>query len=212
MTHEIARVFDAEACKCGKKISKSGLSKASRIILDTLTRHGISSKTILELGCGVGGLSMELLRNGAASVQGIDLSPRMIAQARDRALSEGFDERADFTVGDAAKIDLDPSYIVILDKVICCYPEMGALLENSLKACLGYYCVSLPRDKGAWGILQRLSIALESAYRWLTRCGFRSYLHSTDEVDRRVRRNGYDRVLCQTTGPWLITMYRKLSS
>ena len=48
---------------------------------------------VLEIGCGTGELASILLSHGATRVEGFDLSPSMIAVARERIKKEGLDER-----------------------------------------------------------------------------------------------------------------------
>jgi 2-polyprenyl-3-methyl-5-hydroxy-6-metoxy-1,4-benzoquinol methylase len=57
--------------------------------------------TVLEIGCGVGRWSRRLATNGAV-VTGIDLSHRMVTEARRSARAEGLDARCNFLVSDAA--------------------------------------------------------------------------------------------------------------
>ena len=78
---------------------------------------------------------MEALKKGALSIVGMDLSPVMIATANRLAGESGFRLKAKFLVGDAAKQDHKNSDIVILDKVVCCYPSMEGLLSKASSAC-----------------------------------------------------------------------------
>ncbi len=61
----------------------------------------IAGRDILDLGCGDGDLALALARRGAR-VAGIDLSPAMIAAARERARREG--TAIACAVGEAARI------------------------------------------------------------------------------------------------------------
>jgi 2-polyprenyl-3-methyl-5-hydroxy-6-metoxy-1,4-benzoquinol methylase len=208
MNQEISRAFDAEVCRHACRYRESGLTGTSRIILDRVRELGVSGKTVLELGCGIGGLSIELLREGARSVKGIDLSTSMIAHARELASSSPFKENATFLVGDGADTQLDPHQVVILDKVVCCYPNMDAILKNSLEACKGIYCVALPQDNGAWGALAKLVLPLEVLYQRLRGCSFRGYLHDTEELDGKVRSHGFTELETDAHWQWVIKTYK----
>ena len=70
---------------------------------------GIDGASILEIGCGVGGLHQWLLQHGAARAAGVDLSAEMLAEARALAAARGLSERTEYHQGDfiemAARID-----------------------------------------------------------------------------------------------------------
>jgi cyclopropane fatty-acyl-phospholipid synthase-like methyltransferase len=98
---------------------KKGLDRTATAISDVLGKRGLAGSAILELGCGVGGLTLELVRKGAASAIGIDLSSKMTRLARSLASQAGFSESTSFQTGDGAEIRLTRSDIVILDAVLC---------------------------------------------------------------------------------------------
>src|SRR5436189_2107038 len=81
------------------------LSPVSESLLAALGPDTESGRpTVLELGSGTGGLSVELLRRGALHATGVDLSPASIATARERLEAAGLpDTRATFIAGDAAE-------------------------------------------------------------------------------------------------------------
>ena len=83
---------------------------------------------MLELGCGRGGLLLQLVQAGAARATGVDLSPASIDAARDRFEQAQLSKRAGLSVGDAARVPLEPHDWVILDRVMCCYADVEGLL------------------------------------------------------------------------------------
>ena len=67
-------------------------------------KNRIAGLRVLEIGCGGGAFSLELLKGGAAHVSGIDISPQVIAVAAEHARQAGVAERAAFaamTIEDA---------------------------------------------------------------------------------------------------------------
>lgn len=74
-------------------------------IFDKYSPRRIS--TILELGCGTGGHAIPLARKGY-QVSGIDISPAMIAQARQKA--EDTSLKLDFQVMDLRSLNLDRTF------------------------------------------------------------------------------------------------------
>jgi SAM-dependent methyltransferase len=60
----------------------------------------LEGKAVLDVGCGTGGTTLELARRGARPVLGVDLSERMLAVARQRAVDAVSFEAADVTTID----------------------------------------------------------------------------------------------------------------
>lgn len=73
---------------------------------------------ILDAGCGTGALAVELARRGA-SVVAIDLSPRLVALARERYPSRIGDGEVTFRVGDMLKPGRERfDHVVAMDSLI----------------------------------------------------------------------------------------------
>lgn len=68
---------------------------------------------VLDVGCGVGRWSRRLARRGA-TVTGIDLSPTMIAQARERAIAGGVNERCRFETQDLSALSAGDEFDLVL--------------------------------------------------------------------------------------------------
>ena len=56
--------------------------------------------TVLDVGCGWGGLALTLARDYGARVTGITLSHEQLAEARNRAIAEGLEDRVNFELMD----------------------------------------------------------------------------------------------------------------
>jgi len=68
---------------------------------DLLNMVGLTpGSRVLDVGCGAGHTACLVAREFDARVDGIDLSPEMIARARQRAQDEGLADRVEFQVGD----------------------------------------------------------------------------------------------------------------
>ena len=55
----------SKAAKESKKYLRKGLDRRATMVLGCLTDQGVSGTSILEIGCGVGSLHMERLKQGA---------------------------------------------------------------------------------------------------------------------------------------------------
>lgn len=75
------------------------IRKRKELLLKILSNH-VEGNTILELGCGSGGLCFDLLQKGARRVIGVDISAEAIKLAKENAEKCGFREKAEFLVAD----------------------------------------------------------------------------------------------------------------
>ena len=126
------------------------------ILFNWLREEGLAGSTIMDIGCGSGELLVRALEAGATRGTGADLSSEAIAMASDLAHETGFHDRLDLWVGDAAVESLDPHDVVVLDKVICCYPDADALIARSTGAARHLYAFAVPESRGFWGLIARM--------------------------------------------------------
>jgi SAM-dependent methyltransferase len=190
-TTTISCCFDKESEKMLKDYRDNGLSDTSDAILGALG-PSIKGSTVLELGCGVGALTVELKRRGASSATGMDLSPKMVELARTMAAEAGLSDSVTFEVGDGALAGLKKSDIVILDTVVCCYPDFAALVENSSSAAARYYAISAPDDTRPVTKMLKLLLPLQNIIVAVAgRAGFRFYLHPIGRIKKSLEEKGF---------------------
>jgi 2-polyprenyl-3-methyl-5-hydroxy-6-metoxy-1,4-benzoquinol methylase len=203
-TEGISCCFDDESKRMLKDYRKDGLDDTSIVVSDALGSRGLSGSTILELGCGIGALSLELLKKGANSVHGMDLSPSMIQLAQTLAAEAGDSQKTSFERGDGAVADLPSSDIVILDKVLCCYPDMVALVDNSSSAARRYYVFSLPNDRRGVTRFLRFFVPLQAIFS--RRNSFRFFIHSTRQIEEKLKAKGFTPVFESAVG-WIWSVF-----
>ncbi len=176
---------------------KPTAARVTATLLDAITEAGVDGRTVLDVGCGVGDLAIEAVARGAVSGMGFDLSPKAIDRARELAEARGVSDRTTFRVGDGAKLDLPASDIVVINRVVCCYPDTHNLLERTLGAARSVFAITGPVSGGAigwlnrsWNVLANLGYRLRpSKY-----AGFRTFIHDLDRIDERIRAAGFQRV------------------
>jgi SAM-dependent methyltransferase len=190
--------FDRYAEGWAHRVRRRGtVGRVTEPLIRALERSGFEGRTVLELGCGVGDLLLEVVRRGATSGRGYDLSSQAIETARSLAAEGGLADRIGFEVGDASRLYLPKADAVVLNRVICCYPDVDGLLERSLAAAGSVYAFSVPRSRGPVGALARLQVRLGNW--WMRRRpakfgGFQAFVHDVGAVDERVRAAGFERV------------------
>lgn len=72
----------------------SGTHDTTRLCLETLENHVESGKTVLDIGCGSGILSVAAMLLGAESAAGVDIDALAVKTARENAQGNGFSEPA----------------------------------------------------------------------------------------------------------------------
>jgi ubiquinone/menaquinone biosynthesis C-methylase UbiE len=76
-------------------LSPGGSDEVGRM----LEGSDIRGCSVLDIGCGLGGIDILLVNaHGAASVIGIDLEPQLVARGRERVAAAGLDRRIDLRV------------------------------------------------------------------------------------------------------------------
>ena len=106
-----------------RRRARCGRDRARRAFLP-------SGGTVLDLGCGNGRVALALAARGF-QVEGLDISPSMIEEARAAAAAAGVDAR--FRVGDAVELPQDENG---LDAVVFACNGIGHLTRDGKVACL----------------------------------------------------------------------------
>lgn len=202
-TRPISCCFDKESERMLKDFRKKGLSDTAAAIVDSMGA-GLSGATVLELGCGFGALTMEFIRRGASSAVGVDLSPKMIELGRALATEAGLSQSVSFELGDAAVARLGKSDVVVLDTVICCYPDMASLVDSTSSAARRFYAISIPDDTRLATKLLRLVLPVQSLI--FRRGGFRFFIHPTKQIASRLETKGFKLVTRSHTG-WIWSVF-----
>jgi SAM-dependent methyltransferase len=207
-TNKIAREFDGDACQFCERYERKGLSRSTKLLVRFIVEKEVRGRSVLDLGCGAGGLSLELLKEGAGKAVGFDLSPKMIGAATKLAQANGFENRAKFRIGNAATAELPGSDIVVMDKVLCCYSEWRPLLKNAMEASRAMVGFSVPRDEGITKLPLRLALKVMNYFQG-RKGGVLFYLHPLGIIDRTLRDSGFIRRHKQSSRFWLVFLYSR---
>jgi SAM-dependent methyltransferase len=168
-----------------------------------------TGRTVLELGCGRGGLIAELLRAGAVGAHGIELSRASIDRARERLAASGLAAHATLAVADAAEAPLEPADWVVLDRVICCYPDADKLLANSIPATGRRYAFSIPNSRGLRGLAARASRRFDNGWNGLRGRPCATFVHDLGRIDSTLRSAGLVLSGSERRGLWYVAVYSR---
>ena len=185
------------------------LHSTSARLLDQLRDVGELHPAVLELGSGAGALAVALVEDGADHATGIDLSPISVDAARRHAEESGVEDRATFSVGDAALSDLKPHDWVVMDRVICCYHDMDRLLANALPAVRGRLAVSVPESRGMRGLLNQILWRLDDALDAIRGDRCPGHVHDIRRMHRIVGEAGLRLRSEQRAELWYTAVYER---
>jgi 16S rRNA G966 N2-methylase RsmD len=109
---------------------RRGLDRTAQTIVELIAEHGLEGATVLEVGGGAGEIQLELLKRGAASATNLELSPGYEAEAAALIEEAGLAGRVQRRLVDIATDPgaVQPADVVVLHRVVCCYPDFEKLL------------------------------------------------------------------------------------
>jgi len=172
-------------------------------------KEPLASKEILDIGCGVGSLHMILLAEGASRATGVDLSEGMLDQAKKFSAQRQLQGKTSYILGDfVQKADeLQQADITLLDKVVCCYENVEALVKKSTSKTRGLYAFSHPRQSFLMRTIFKTQIAISNLFRM----SFRPYWHDWTWVRGLVAAQGFQLVYENATIAWQVAVYRRIA-
>jgi 16S rRNA G966 N2-methylase RsmD len=171
-------------------------------MVEFLEERGIEGATVLEVGGGVGEIHIELLKRGAARAVNLELSPAYEAEATSLLREAGLEQRAERRLHDIA-VDpegVDVADVVVLHRVVCCYPDyerlLGAAAEHTRRLLVFSYP---PRN-----VVSRLLIAVQNLVFRLLRREFRAFAHPPSAMLAVLEERGLRRTFAHHPLVWQV--------
>lgn len=193
-----------------RRYRRSGPRKTTQLLLRGIGPLGNQAMTLLDIGSGIGAIPHELLASGLAHATIVEASAAYLRVSEDEAMRRGDRDRLASHHGDFVELagTLPAADIVTLDRVICCYPDMHALVEASVAKARQVYGLVYPRER--W--VTRSGVALVNLVLRLRGGAFRTYVHSSDAVEAIVQRYGFRRSFYARTLLWQVVIYARNGS
>lgn len=173
-----------------KQYRRRGLDDVGTQIVEFLRGRGVEGLTILEIGGGIGALETELLKAGASNAVNAELSPAYEPVARELWQESGVEERAEYRIGDVTQNGVEPADAVVMNKVVCCYPDAEALVGAAAERARRYLVMSFPRERR----LTRIAFGGLNVGARLLRWEYRSFIHPVSEIIGAAERRGLKQV------------------
>jgi magnesium-protoporphyrin O-methyltransferase len=184
---------------------KEGIVKTTRQLIEAISRRGVEGMTLLDIGGGVGGIQHTLLENGVTHATSVDASTAYVKAAREEAKRRDQAERITFLQGDFVDLadEIAEADIVTLDRVVCCYDNMQDLVRLSAMKARKFYGMVFPRDLWLFSFL----MPVVNFFIALTGSPFRSFIHSTEEIEKILRDQGLAPQFQKNAGFWQILVF-----
>jgi magnesium-protoporphyrin O-methyltransferase len=179
----------AQARSDARTYRSKGLDAEAARIADAVRSRTKPGFTVLEIGGGIGALQIELLRDGASFATNVELSRSYETVASELLAETGLSDRVARLVGDVAG---DPSCLVpladavILQRVVCCYPNAEALVRVAAQHARRVLVLTFPIDR--WWT--RSAIGVANVWPRLRGSKFRAFVHPTHVVVDAASREG----------------------
>ena len=166
---------DRFARRIARRYRRRGLSKSERAIVAFVTERGIDDASILEIGGGVGELHVELLRHGAAKATNLEISTNYEQQAAELLARTGMGPRVERRFLDIARAadEVQRADVVVLHRVVCCYPDYERLLTAAASKAGRLLVFSHPPDN----LVTRAVFWVDNSLRRIKGDTFRAFVH-----------------------------------
>ncbi len=200
-------MFSFFAKRYRRRFEKKGFEASQKQLMAGLRQAGFRHATVLEIGSGVGYLHHTLLQEGAKSAMGVELSARMLEEARIWAQEKGLAERTRYIEGDFLAIadEIPPAEVVVMDKVVCCYPDAEGLVKAAVARSGRVLALTYPRDR--W--ITRAGEVLGTILLKLIGSDFRPYVHDPEAIEEWICNAGFRKQFQDQTFIWLTQIYIK---
>ena len=190
-----------------RRHQRHGPDLSTRILLSELRRWPLEGLHLLDVGAGIGVIALELAGAGLAGVTLADASPAYLEAARRHLASRDAFCPAQFFLGDfaATAASLPDADIVTLDRVVCCYPDVEALLR--VAAARSRRLVAFTYHPDRWYL--HAAVALENSWYRLNQNPFRAFVHAPEHMAAVLESAGFVRAARHLTFQWALDVYRR---
>ena len=204
--------FSKRARHYDKRFHKKGLDKTQQLLLEgmtaVMTHNGKNSvESVMEIGCGVGGLLLTMLGKGLNYAIGVEASEGMLKKAKDNAVRMKFEEKTVFHHRDFVDVEpeLPPADIMILDIVLCCDSNPELLIKKSTGKTKAIYAVSFPRDN----FLVRLFVKAGIAIAKIFPIKFTPFYHEPADIKRWAENANFVLFYARNSFIWQVQVYTR---
>ena len=190
-----------------KDYRKRGPAKQTKLILEAVRSLGLKNAALLDIGGGIGTIHHELLKDVANQATHVDASSAYLKIATEEAQRLGHSEQVKFIHADFTDVvdELPQVDIVTLDRVVCCYPNMRALLKAASSKSRKAIALTYPRE--TWYL--KTGIAVANFMQRIRKDPFRIFIHPVAEMEALLNNEGLKRISTRRLFVWEMSLYQR---
>lgn len=175
-----------QAARNARGFRRHGLRGSARDLLEL--SGDVRGASVLEVGGGVGAIELELLAAGADRATNVELSGEYEDVAGELLSERGVSDRVERRIGDfvAEAGMIEPHDIVVMHRVVCCYPDVDALVGAAAERARHRLVLTYPQERA----IVRGALRLVNAMLKLRRSTFRVYVHPVRRIEAAARTQG----------------------
>jgi SAM-dependent methyltransferase len=181
------RLFSAKQARLdARRYRRRGLGGTSSGLVELA--GDVSGATVLEVGGGIGAIELELLAAGADRATNVELSSEYEEAAGKLLAERGLRERVDRRVADFVVEPVEPHDVVVMHRVVCCYPDVDRLVGLAAARTRRRLLLTYPRER-PW---TRAGAGLVNFFLRLSGSSFRVFVHPVARMTAAARREGLE--------------------
>jgi tRNA G37 N-methylase Trm5 len=163
--------------------------------------------TLLEVGGGIGAIQIELLKAGLARAVSVELTPSYEESAAELLREAGLQDRVERKVMDFvdAAAEVEAADIVVMNRVVCCYPDLPRLESAAADHARQLLVMSFPKER--WWT--KVMVWMANVGMAMTRREFRIFLHPVAQMAAIGESHGLKRSIARTGVFWEIAMMQR---
>jgi len=175
-----------QAARDARGFRRHGLRGSARNLAEL--SGDVRGASVLEVGGGVGAIELELLAAGADRATNVELSGEYEDAAGELLAERGLTERVERRIGDfvAEAGTIEPHDVVVMHRVVCCYPDVDALVGAAAERARRRLVLTYPQERA----VVRAALGLVNAMLRLRRSTFRVYVHPVRRIEAAAGTHG----------------------
>jgi tRNA1(Val) A37 N6-methylase TrmN6 len=166
------------AAKDARSFRRRGLRGSAAALADLA--GDVEGESVLEVGGGVGAIELALLEAGAERATNVELAATYEGEAAELIAERDLQDRVERRIADfVADADtIAPHDVVVMHRVVCCYPDVDALVGAAAERTRRRLLMTYPQER----IVVRAVLSVVNTVLRTTGSTFRVYVHPVERM------------------------------